>query len=115
MWILAATSLWQPPAVKPMVAIIIMIIIIVMITAMATPATVALVIDMVAMAIITIIIITLLMVLSKERPPTFMVLSMTSDYPTATMTFSPRQQKKLPSMFPAPSRVLVTFIWPWLT
>jgi hypothetical protein len=96
------------------VAIIIIIIIIIMI-AMATSATVAHVIDMLAMGKIIIIIIMQLMVLSKERPPTFTVLFMTSDNPTATMTYSPRQPKRSPSMCPAPLRVLVNFVWPWLT
>jgi hypothetical protein len=60
-------------------------IIIIMIIAMAMPATVAHVTDVVAMAIITTTtIIIQLVVLSKERPLTFMVLFMMSDYPTAS-------------------------------
>jgi hypothetical protein len=95
------------------VAIIMIIIIMIMTTAMAMPTTMAHATDVVAAGIIITII--QLVVLSKEKPLTSMVLFMMSDYPTATMTCSPRQQKKSPSMCPAPSRVLVTFVWPWLT
>jgi hypothetical protein len=100
--------------VKPVTVII--IITIIMTTVMAMPTIVAHATDVVAMVIIitTIITIKQLMVLSKERPLTSRVISMTSDYPTATMTCSPRQQKKSLNMCPAPSRVPVTSIWPWL-
>jgi hypothetical protein len=72
-------------------------IIIIMTTAMAMPAIVAHATNVAAMATKTTTAI-LLVILSKERPLTFMILFMMSDYPTATMIFSPRQQKKLPNM-----------------